>query len=187
MMKIREVGTILRLYPMGEHGAVVCWCTPGHGLVRTAARSALKPGSDLAGVVDLFHECEFVYHASAKSDLCTLDSAELISPRLALRADLLRLRLCSYMAQLVLCTVEPGGPEDPAWHRLISTALDYVAEASMRPEILHRFEQRLAELHGLYAAGVDAHRALLHHFSSLPAGREELLERLHSAARGSHL
>lgn len=179
MTKIRELGVILRLYPMGEHGAVVCWCTPGHGIVRTAARSALKPGSDLAGVVDLFHECEFVYHSSAKSDLCTLDSVELISPRLALRANLLRLRLSSYMAQLVLSTVEPGGAADPAWHRLISTALDYVAETpTLRPEILHRFERRLAELHGLYAAGVDAYSALLHHFSHLPAGRAELLAQL---------
>ena len=183
-MKIREVGTILRLYPLGEHGAIVCWCTPGHGIVRTAARTALKPGSELAGVVDLFHECEFVYHPTAKSDLCTLDHAELISPRLALRGNLARLRLASYMAQLLLCTVEPGGPEEPGWHKLISTALDYVAEASLRPEILRRFERRLAELHGLYAAGVDAHRALLHHFTHLPAGRDELVDHLQSAAGG---
>lgn len=183
MPKIREIGTILRLYPLGEHGAIVCWCTPEHGIVRTAARSALKPGSDLAGVVDLFHECEFVYHPTAKSDLCTLDTAELISPRLALRGNLLRLRLASYMAQLLLATVEPGAPEEPAWHKLISTALDYIAEAPLRAEILHRFEQRLAELHGLYAPGTDAHRALMHHFAHLPAGRDELLERLQANAR----
>lgn len=174
-MKIRDVGTALRLYPLGEHGAIICWCTAGHGLVRTAARSALKPGSDLAGVVDLFHECELVYHPSSKSDLCTLDNAELLTPRLALRGDLSRLRLASYMSQLLLCTVEAGGTEDPAWHRLISTALDYISSASLRTEILLRFERRLAELHGLYAPGTDAHRALLHHFSKLPAGRQELL------------
>ena len=185
MMKIREVGTILRLFPLGEHGAIVCWCTPGHGIVRTAARSAFKPGSELAGVVDLFHECEFIYHPTAKSDLCTLDSAELISPRLALRGNLVRLRLASYMAQLVLSTVEPGVPEDPGWHKLITTALDYVTEAALRPEILLRFERRLAELHGLYAAGVNAQRALLHHFTHLPAGRDELLAQLESAGAAS--
>lgn len=179
-MKIREVGTVLRLYPLGEHGAIICWCTPGHGLVRTAARSVLKPGSDMAGIVDLFHECEFVYHPSAKSDLCTLDSAELITPRLALRGDLARLRLASYMAQLVLCTVEPGAAE-PAWHKLVATALDYVEQATLRPEILLRYERRLAELHGLYAPGVDAHRALVQHFAHLPAGRAELMAQLHPA------
>lgn len=185
MPKIREVGTVLRLYPMGERGAIVCWCTAGHGMVRTASRSVLKPGSELAGVVDLFHECEFVYHPTAKSDLCTLDTAELLTPRLALRGNLLRLRLASYMAQLLLSTVEPGGPEDSAWHKLISTALDYVATATLRPEILYRFERRLAELHGLYAAGVNAHSALLHHFTHLPAGRGELLEQLHRSGADS--
>lgn len=176
-MKIRDVGTILRLYPLGEHGAIICWCTQEHGLLRTASRSALKPGSDLAGVVDLFHECEFVYHPTAKSDLNTLDSAELISPRLALRGDLPRLHLASYMAQLLLATVETGA-EEPAWHKLIAGALDYTAETSPRAEILLHFEKRLAELHGLYAPGVDAHRALQQHFQRMPAGRDELLARL---------
>lgn len=176
-MKIRETGTILRLYPLGEHGAIICWCTQGHGLVRTAARSALKPGSELAGVVDLFHECEFVYTPSAKSDLHSLATAELISPRLALRANLARLRLASYMTQLLLCTVEPG-TDDTAWHKLISAALDYTAESTPRTEILLHFERRLAELHGLYAPGVNAHHALKQHFSHLPSGRDELLKQL---------
>lgn len=184
-MNTRDVGTILRLYPLGEHGAIICWCTAEHGLVRTASRSALKPGSELAGCIDLFHECELVYKPSSKSDLCTLVSAELLSPRLALRGHLGRLRLASYMAQLVLSTVEPEAPEG-AWHSLITAALDYTATASLRPEILHRFERRLAELHGLYAPGIDSHRVLLQHFSHLPAGRDELLallSRAHDEAR----
>lgn len=176
-MNIRETGTILRLYPLGEHGAIICWCTPEHGVLRTAARSALKPGSDLAGCIDLFHECEFIYTPSAKSDLHRLVTAELITPRLALRSHLVGLRLASYMAQLLLSTVETGAG-DPGWHRLISAALDYTARSTPRAEILLRFERRLAELHGLYAPGIDAHRALLQHFSHLPAGRESLLEQL---------
>ena len=180
-MNTRDVGTILRLYPLGEHGAIICWCTQEHGIVRTAARQALKPGSDLAGCVDLFHECELVYRSSAKSDLCTLVSAELISPRLALRENLLRLRLAGYMAQLMLATVEPGAGGDASWHRLICAALDYTATTSaLRPEILIRFERRLAELHGLYAPGMDSHRALQQHFSHLPAGRDDLLDDLHA-------
>lgn len=174
-MKIREFGTVLKLFPLGEHGAIICWCTPEHGIIRTAARNVLKPGSELAGVVDLFHECEFVYHPSAKSDLCTLDTAELISPRLTLRSDLTRLRLAAFMAQLLLSTVEPGGPDAAAWHKLISGALDYTAQAKLRPEILFHFEKRLAELHGLYAPGINPWYALRRHFTHLPAGREEIL------------
>lgn len=176
-MKIRDVGSILRLYPLGEHGAIICWCTAEHGIVRTAARSALKPGSELSGCVDLFHECELVYRPSAKSDLATLVAAELISPRLALRGQLTRLRLASYMSQLLMSTVETGA-EEPHWHELIAGALDYTAEAALRPGILYHFEKRLAELHGLYAPGIIAHDALRRHFAHLPAGREELIDQL---------
>ncbi len=173
-MTERDTGTVLRLFPLGEHGAIVCWCTVNHGMIRTAARNLLKPGSDLSGVVDLFHECDLIFRTSAKSDLCSLSSADLISPRLGLRAQLTRLRLAGYMARLLISTVESGSGE-PQWHALISGALDYAANNLPRAEILLHFEKRLAELHGLYPADVEPHTALLRHFNHLPAGRDELL------------
>ena len=176
-MTIRDIGCVLRLFPYKEHGAIVSWCTAEHGIVRTVARSVLKPGSELSGVVDLFHECEVVYRTPAHGDLCTLASADLITPRLPLRGDLTKLRLASYMCRLLLSTVEAGA-EDAHWHTLISSALDYTSESVPRVEILQRFEQRLAELHGLYSSQVPAHSALLRHFSHLPAGREELVGQL---------
>lgn len=176
-MTERDIGTVLRLFPLGEHGAVVCWCTPNHGMIRTASRSLLKPGSELSGVVDLFHECELVFRTSAKSDLCSLSSADLLTPRLGLRAQLTRLRLAGYMAQLLMSTVESGAGE-PQWHSLISAALDYVADNAPRSDILQHFEKRLAELHGLYPADVEPHTALLRHFPHLPSGRNTLLQSL---------
>lgn len=179
-MKIRDVGCVLRLYPLGEHGAVICWCTRDHGIVRTAARHALKPGSELSGVVDLFYECELVYRPSTKSDLATLESAALLTPRLALRSSLARLQLASYMAQLILATVEQGA-EETQWHKLISAALDYTAEAKLSERVLLHYEKRLAELHGLYAPGMDAQQALQRHFNRLPLGRSDLLRTLKNA------
>lgn len=176
-MTERDTGSVLRLFPLGEHGAVVCWCTVNHGMIRTAARNLLKPGSELSGVIDLFHECELVFRTSNKSDLCTLASADLVTPRLGLRAQLTRLRLAGYMAQLLMSTVESGAGE-PQWHELISGALDYAASAALRVEIMLHFEKRLAELHGLYPADVQPYEALLRHFSRLPAGRGDLLRAL---------
>ena len=150
-MTERDTGSVLRLFPLGEHGAVICWCTANHGMIRTAARNLLKPGSELSGVIDLFHECELVFRTSNKSDLCTLASADLVTPRLGLRAQLTRLRLAGYMAQLLMNTVESGAGESQ-WHDLISGALDYAASAALRVEIMLHFEKRLAELHGLYPA-----------------------------------
>ena len=173
----KDTGTILRQQPLGEHGLIITWCTAQHGLVRTAARLARKPGSDLSGQVDLFHECELLYRPATQGDLHTLSSVNLLSPRLELRSNLLRLRLASYMARLLLATVEPG-TADQDWHKLISGALDYVASSQPGQAILHHFEKRLAELHGLYSPTQAPHHTLLQHFQHLPAGREELLAAL---------
>lgn len=173
----KDTGTILRQQPLGEHGLIITWCTAEHGIVRTAARLARKPGSELSGQVDLFHECELLYRTASQGDLHTLTSVHLLSPRLALRSQLLRLRLASYMARLLLATVEPGA-QDAAWHTLISGALDYVATSEPRRAILQHFEKRLATLHGLYTSTQAPHSALLRHFQHLPAGRTELLEAL---------
>ena len=177
----KDIGTILQLHPLGEHGLIVCWCTAAGGIVRTAARNARKPGSELSGRLDLFHECELLYRPATKgSDLHTLSSAELVNPRLALRSNLTRLRLCSYMARLMLATVE-NESGDPGWHTLISGAFDYVAEHQPSIAILHHFENRLATLHGLYNPEQSAHHCLKRHFQHLHTGRAELLEALKKA------
>ncbi len=182
----KDIGCILHQLPLGENGLIVCWCTAGHGIIRTAARGARKPGSDYTGRLDLFHECELLFSPARSGDLHNLGSVTLISPRLGLRHNLTKLRLASYMARLMLATVEPGSgtsggaPEDAAWHRLISAALDYLEQSPSPPRaaILHRFEHRLAELQGLYSPAIPPYRALLNHFRHLPAGRAELLEKL---------
>lgn len=173
----KDIGTILRLYPLGEYGLIVCWCTAAHGIVRTAARNARKPGSDFYGRIDLFHECELLYRLPKEGDLAALSSVALLNPRLPLRAELNRLRLASYISALLAATVETGDCE-PAWHALVSPALDYIATATPRLAILERFERRLAELHGLYTPDIAPHRALAQHFSHLPGNRAALLEAL---------
>ena len=174
----KDIGTVLQLYPLGEHGLIVCWCTASHGIIRTAARNARKPGSELSGRIDLFQECELVFRpATGGSDLHSLTGAELLNPRLPLRSQLLKLRLCSYMVRLLLATVEPGGG-DGEWYRLMAGALDYVAEQPARRAILRHFEKRLAQLHGIYSTDVPAHLCLLRHFQHLSAGRAELLAQL---------
>ena len=173
-MKNREEGCILRLSPLGDYGLIVIWCTSEHGVLRTAARHACKPGSDFTGRLDLFHECELVFTEPARGDLATLNSAELLNPRLGLRSSLTKLRLSSYMTNLLLATVEPSSPGEE-WHRLMAGALDYVAANAPRRAILEHFEKRLASLHGIYTPAMPAHAALQQHFRHLPAGRAELL------------
>lgn len=173
-------GSIVHLSPLGENGLIVTWITAASGLLKTAARDARKPGSDMAGRIDLFHECELLYAPSAKSDLHALRQISLVNPRLALRRSLSKLRLASYMARLIMSTLETGDG-DPAWHRLMNGALDYLCDHEPRSAVLRHFEKRLAQLHGLYVPESGAHQALLLHFHRLPSGRDELLEALSSS------
>ena len=177
----KDTGTILRQLPLGENGLIICWCTERHGIVRTAARGARKPGSELAGRLDLFHECELLFEPSTTGDLHSLKNAALLDARLPLRRDLVKLRLAGYMARLIMDTVE-SGEQDAEWHRLISGALDYTAQNPPTPAILTHFEKRLATLHGVYSPEVPAHTTLLRHFRHLPAGRGELIQALSNPA-----
>ena len=168
------VGTILRLYPLGEDGLIVSWCTADGGMVRTAARGARRPGSESCGRIDLFHECELTYRPAKQGDLGNLRSTTLLSPRLPLRRELSKLRLASYLCALLSCTVE-AEDGNPAWHSLLAAALDYLCTSPARPAVLERFERRLAELHGIYSPSISPHRALAQHFMPhLPGGRESL-------------
>ncbi len=174
-MKERDIGTILKLSPLGDHGLIVVWCTASHGILRTAARNARKPGSDFTGRIDSFLECELLFSMPAKGDLATLHSAELITPRLPLRSELSRLYLAGYLCRLLMATVEPGDG-NPEWYKLISGALDYVATSTPRLAVLEHFEKRLATLHGIYTPSLPAHQCLLRHFQSLPDGRLQFLD-----------
>lgn len=176
-MKERDKGCILRLLPLGDYGLIVYWCTEKHGILHTAARNARKPGSDFAGRLDLFHECELLFSPAKRGDLATLHSVELLSPRLAIRSNLNRLCLAGYMARLLLATVETEAPAED-WHGLMSGALNYINDNEARQAILLHFEKRLAALHGLYSADISPYHALLQHFRHLPANRAELMHQL---------
>ena len=174
-----DCGSILRLSPLGEHGLIVTWSTAGHGLLRTAARDARKPGSEMAGRIDLFHECELLFAPATRGDLHALRQVSLLNPRLELRRSLSKLRLASYMARLMDATLE-GEDRDPEWHRLISGALDYLCRVDASAAILRHFEKRLAGLHGLCGPTLTPYQALLRHCRHLPAGRDELLRDLNA-------
>ncbi len=168
-------GSILKLYPLGENGLIVVWLTPDYGIVRTAVRGARKAGSDFFGQLDLFYESEILCTKPKQGDLYGLKSVQLIRPRLQLRSNLAKLRLASYMAKLILATVETGHAES-CWHELLAGGLDYLNENDASLAILRHFEKRLAQLHGVYSPEQEPHRSLLKHFHILPAGREELLD-----------
>lgn len=169
-----DTGTVLKTYPLGENGLIVVWSTAGHGILRTSARGAQKPGGPFSGRLDLFYSCELGFNPSRQGDLHPLAHAALLKPRLGLRKNLATLKLAGYMAHLTLATVEHGTPI-PEFYELLDRALDYLCEHEGTMPILSHFEKRLAEEHGLYEPGTVPIAALAGHFPHLPRERDDLL------------
>lgn len=164
--------TVLKLYPLGENGLIAVWCTE-EGLIRTAAKSARKPGS-LAGRLDIFYQCRMQWTQAKKGDLHTLTSADLLSPRLALRKSYLRLSAAGYFARLFLQMLEPDTPI-PEFYDLLQRAYTYLENNDPTLRAVLHFEQELARLHGIAHPGIPAHVILKSHFGKLPPQREKLL------------
>ena len=101
--------TVLKLYPLGENGLIVVWCSE-EGIIRTAAKGARKQSSPFAGRLDLFYQCRMQWTPAKTGDLHTLTTVDLISPRLSLRADYSRLSAAGYFARLFLQMLEPDTP-----------------------------------------------------------------------------
>ena len=116
--------TVLKLYPLGENGLIVVWCTE-EGIIRTAAKSARKPNSPFAGSLDLFYQCRMQWTQAKTGDLHSLTSADLLSPRLPLRKSYLRLSAAGYFARLFLQMLEPDTPI-PEFYDLLQRAYAYL-------------------------------------------------------------
>ena len=147
--------TVLKLYPLGENGLIAVWCTE-EGLIRTAAKSARKPGSPFAGRLDIFYQCRMQWTQAKKGDLHTLTSADLLSPRLALRKSYLRLSAAGYFARLFLQMLEPDTPI-PEFYDLLQRAYTYLENNDPTLRAVLHFEQELARLHGIAHPGIPAH------------------------------
>ena len=165
--------TVLKLYPLGENGLIAVWCTE-EGLIRTAAKSARKPCSPFAGRLDIFYQCRMQWTQAKKGDLHTLTSADLLSPRLALRKSYLRLSAAGYFARLFLQMLEPDTPI-PEFYDLLQRAYTYLENNDPTLRAVLHFEQELARLHGIAHPGIPAHVILKSHFGKLPSQREKLL------------
>lgn len=127
-----------------------------------------------AGRLDIFYQCRMQWTQAKKGDLHTLTSADLLSPRLALRKSYLRLSAAGYFARLFLQMLEPDTPI-PEFYDLLQRAYTYLENNDPTLRAVLHFEQELARLHGIAHPGIPAHVILKSHFGKLPSQREKLL------------
>ena len=169
--------TLIRLTRLSDTSLIVHWFTTEHGLVKTVAKGARRPKSPFAGQLDLFFSGEITYQRARRGELHALREVSIRDWREGLRQNYTSTLLAAYCCQLLESAVEPEHPE-PELHDLLARALDHIAIAGPSLRALRHFERELARLLGISNHQCQADLSLRDVLGSLPASREELLERL---------
>lgn len=171
----RATGIILRTRLLTESSLIVQWLTAEAGRLSTVAKGARGPKSAFRGKLDLFHEAEFSYRRSARSDLHTLREVEIVGRADGLRSDWRRLSQAAYGVALVELTTEPDTPLPGVWD-LFRGFLGAVNSGPWSALTVHALELRLLSELGL---APDLER------ESLPSASRRLGERLMEAEWGA--
>src|SRR5215469_13434972 len=98
---------LLRRIRFSDTSLILTWFGQETGKIKAIAKGALRPGSQLAGKIDLFFQCELTISRSRKSEIHTIREVVVIQPFLKIRTDYLRMITASYFAELVEEVTEP--------------------------------------------------------------------------------
>lgn len=168
---------LIRLTRLSETSLIVHWFTAEHGLQKTVARGARRPGSPFSGKLDLFFGGEIVWAVAKRGELHALRDVSVASWRTGLRKTYNATLLAGYFCRLLEQAVEPGHAE-PELHDLLRRGLDHVDESGPSLRALTHYERELARMLGVSHDRRDPETALRDALGDLPAIRRELLDRL---------
>lgn len=175
------MATLLRTSPLTETSLIVHWCSDQKGLIKTAAKGALRPKSPFSGKLDLFFEVELIYIPNRSGDLHTLKEVSVLQAREGIRKSYVATLAAAYFVRWIELVAERETPI-PELAALLRRALDYLGQKPPSWKAVRHFENELARLCGLGGEGQDAVSALTDCFRAQPPQRVELLKRLGEAA-----
>jgi DNA repair protein RecO (recombination protein O) len=171
-------GILIRKTLLTDTSLIVHWCTRGHGIIRTAAKGARRPGSPFAGKLDLFYSAEIAWVPGRRSDLHTLRECRVTDYREGIQKDYLRLLAASYFAALTGAVAEDGAPVDGLYD-LLRRALDWLHQNVPTRRAVLFFERETATDLGIHGEeGVSPIAAIRRVCHRIPEQREALMRRL---------
>ena len=94
-------GILIRRLPFTDTSLIVVWLTREHGIVRTAAKGARRPGSVLAGKLDLFYSADIAFVRSRRGDLHALREVEVTAYRQGIQRSYARVLCAAYFVALI--------------------------------------------------------------------------------------
>jgi DNA repair protein RecO (recombination protein O) len=173
--------TLIRLTRLTDTSLIVHWFTEEHGLVKTVAKGARRPKSAFAGQLDLFFSGEIAFQRVRRGELHGLREVSIRNWREGLRKNYSSTLLAAYCCQVLEAAVENEHPE-PELHDLLVRALDHIDANEPDLRALRHFERELARLLGVSNHERSAEQSLRDVLGTLPASREQLIERLSPAS-----
>ena len=171
-------GILIRKTLLTDTSLIVHWCTREHGIIRTAAKGARRPGSAFAGKLDLFYSADLTWVRAKKGDLHTLRECAVSSYREGIQKDYLRLLAAAYFAALTEQVAESETPVE-ALYDLLRRGLDWLQDHSPTRRAVMFFEREVAADLGIQGEeGVSPIAAIRGVYHRVPAQRESLMLRL---------
>jgi len=171
-------GILIRKTPLTNTSLIVHWVTREHGLIRTAAKAARRPGSPFAGKLDLFYSADLSWVRSRRGDLHALREAEVTHYRPGIQSDYLRVLAAAYFCTLIEQVAEGETPVG-ALHDLLRRALDWLDAHQPTEKAVLFFEKEVAADLGIHGEpGVSAIAAIRQAYHRVPGQREKLMLRL---------
>lgn len=176
---MEKAGAILiRRTLLTDTSLIVHWCTLEHGIIRTAAKGARRPGSPFAGKLDLFYSAEITWVRSRRSDLHTLREAAVTSYRQGIQQDYLRVLAAAYFAALIERVAEGDTPVEGLYD-LLRRALDWLDGHTPTRKAVLFFEKEVAADLGIHGEeGTAPIAAISRVYHRIPEQREKLMLRL---------
>jgi DNA repair protein RecO (recombination protein O) len=169
---------LIRKHLLTETSLIVVWCTREHGIVRTAAKGARRPGSSFAGKLDLFYSAEISWVRSRRGGLHVLREASVTDYRQGIQADYLRMLAAAYFSTLVEQVAEGESPVEELYD-LLRRGLSWLHGNQPTRSAVLFFEKETAACLGIHGeAGVSPAEAIRNLYHRIPEQREKLLRKL---------
>lgn len=171
-------GILIRRTLLTDTSLIIHWCTQEHGIIRTAARGARRPGSPFAGKLDLFYSVDIAWTRNRRSDLHAVREADVTHYRHGIQKDYLRVLAAAYFASLIELVAEADTPVETL-HDLLRRALDWLNDHQPTRKAVLFFERELATDLGIHGEeGMSPIAAIRQVYHRIPPQREKLMLRL---------
>ncbi len=175
----KDQGIILKKLPLSDTSLIIVWATETHGVVRTAAKGARRPGSAFAGRLDLFYQAELGFVPARSGSLHALREVVVTNHRSGITKSYNRILAASYFVRLLELVTEEETPI-PEKVGLLGRALDWLDGHEPNLKAVGHFERQIAGMLGLWAPGQEksAVTVLQEILRVMPEQRQMLLDRL---------